>query len=128
MVQWHQVNEKAEQTQLRVLVQTFYKSASSLRQLWELSDKPLHSEKEGIQYTFTKLGWPIIKLDNHIDCEKTWQLLSSRANSIAYADIVIEKVTRSGQYNSCHYQITDGKWLELFYENETIRVNGFLTG
>lgn len=127
MVQWRQVNEKAEQTQLKVLVQTFYKSASSLRQQWELNDKPIQIESDGIQHTFTKLGWPIILQDNQVDCDKSWGLLSSRSNSVTYADIVIKKVTRSGQYNSCYYQISDGKWLELSYKNEIILIDGFLT-
>jgi MSHA biogenesis protein MshF len=33
----------------------------------------------------------------------------------------------SSGYNSCEYQIIDGKGLELSYENETIHIDGFLT-
>lgn len=125
--EWQQVNEKAEQARLKVLVQTFHKSASSFRQLWELNGKPVQLEKEGIQLTFTKLGWPIVLTEEQVDCEKTWNLLSSRTNSVAYAGFYTKREVGSTRYNFCYYQLTDGKWLELFYENETIRINGFLT-
>lgn len=127
VIQWHQVNEKAEQTQLRMLVQTLTKSAATLRQEWELNNKPEQSIKDGVGYSFTRFGWPIIVENSQINCKKIWGLLSSRVNTAPYIDLVNESDFKSMDYDLCFYQISDGKWLALFYENETIRIDGFLT-
>lgn len=127
VIQWHKVNEKAEQTQLRMLVQTLTKSASTLRQGWELNNKPEQSIKDGVGYSFTRFGWPIVVVNNQINCEKTWVLLSPRLGAVKYIDMVNDSGYKSTSYDFCFYQISDGKWLALFYENETIRIDGFLT-
>ncbi|PSU32811.1 hypothetical protein C9I99_17170 [Photobacterium lutimaris] len=103
------------------------RSASAIRQQWELENKPSHSQTNGIEYSFTRYGWPIIIRNEHIDCAEMWDLLSSRQASIDYITLIDKKKVRSERYNSCYFQITDGKWLALFYENETIHTNGFLT-
>ncbi|WP_299019235.1 hypothetical protein [uncultured Photobacterium sp.] len=127
LVQWRQIDAKAEQTQLKVLEQNFHKSASSLRQMWELQDKPEQLEVDGIKFALTSLGWPIVLRDGQVDCQQMWDLLVSREGSVDYLRFYSKKEVRSGQYNSCFYQITGGNWLELFYQRERIRINGFLT-
>ncbi|WP_044622411.1 hypothetical protein [Photobacterium gaetbulicola] len=127
LVQWHKVNDQAERTRVKLLAQTMSRSAASLRQQWELENKPSHSQTNGIEYSFTHKGWPIIIRDQHVDCAKMWNLLSSRQVPVDYVSLVDKKEVRSAHYNSCYFQITDGKWLALFYENETIHTNGFLT-
>ena len=127
LVEWHRVNEEAERTQVKLLAQTMNRSASSLRQKWELENKPSHSQTNSINYSFTHKGWPIIIRNDHIDCAEMWDLLSSRQRPVDYISLVDKKNVRSERYNSCYFQITDGKWLALFYENETIHTNSFLT-
>ncbi|WP_245905482.1 hypothetical protein [Photobacterium lipolyticum] len=112
---------------LKVTVRSFYERASSLRQLWELNDKPQVAENNGVMFGFTALGWPIVNHGGHINCEQMWVLLSNDDQATSYIQLVDKKSLKSGAYNSCFYQISDGKWLELLYENETIRINGFLT-
>ncbi|MBC7004995.1 hypothetical protein BIZ37_20740 [Photobacterium sp. BZF1] len=127
LVEWHRVNEEAERTRVNLLAQTMTRSASALRQKWELENRPSHSQTNGIDYSFTHKGWPIILQDDHVDCVQMWNLLSSRQRPVDYLSLVDKKEMRSDLYNSCYFQINDGKWLALFYENETIRTNGFLT-
>ncbi|WP_064601765.1 hypothetical protein [Photobacterium sp. J15] len=127
LVQWQKIEKKAEQTQLRQLEQTFFKSASSFRQEWELQDKPKQLNVDGIQLGFTALGWPIVLHNGQVDCESMWELLASRERSVHYIRFYTEKGMRSEQYNSCFYQITGSNWMELFFKHERIRLNGFLT-
>ncbi|MDV5170948.1 hypothetical protein [Photobacterium rosenbergii] len=127
LVEWHRVNEEAERTQVKLLAQSMSRSASSLRQKWELENKPSYSKTNGIDYSFTHKGWPIIIQDDHVDCAQMWDLLSSRQSPVDYISLIDKKNVRSERYNSCYFQITDGKWLALFYENETIHTNSFLT-
>ncbi|WP_428465922.1 hypothetical protein [Photobacterium minamisatsumaniensis] len=127
LTQWQKVNEKAEQTQLSVLTQTLVKSAASLRQEWELSDKPERVTVNGANVSFTQKGWPIVLNEQQINCQKTWELLSSRFNPVSYLDLVEKKEMRSTYYNSCYFKVSSGNWLALFYENETIQIDSFLT-
>ncbi|MGR5064789.1 hypothetical protein [Photobacterium sp. DNB22_13_2] len=127
LVQWHKVNEEAERTRVKLLAQAMSRSASTIRQQWELENKPSHSEIHGIEYSFTRYGWPIIIQNEHVDCAEMWELLSSRQTPVNYISLVDKRNVISERYNSCYFQITDGKWLALFYENETIHTNSFLT-
>ena len=127
LVEWHKVNEEAERTRVNLLAQTMSRSASTLRQKWELDNRPIHSKTHGIEYSFTRYGWPIIIRNEHIDCAEMWDLLSSRQRPVDYISLVDKRNVISERYNSCYFQITGGKWLALFYENETIHTNSFLT-
>ncbi|MGR5141599.1 hypothetical protein ACQKPX_07935 [Photobacterium sp. DNB23_23_1] len=127
LVEWHKVHEEAERTKVKLLAQTMSRSASTLRQQWELENKPSHSQTNGIEYSFTRYGWPIIIRNEHIDCVEMWNLLSSQQTPVNYINLVDKRNVISERYNSCYFQITDGKWLALFYENETIHTNSFLT-
>ncbi len=126
-VQWQKINEKAVQAQQQVLINTLTKSASSLRQKWELNNKPERMTVNGINVSYTRYGWPIVLDNNHVNCEKTWELLSPKMNPVSYADLHEKKEMRSAYYNSCYFRISDGNWLALFYENETIHIDSFLT-
>ncbi|MGF1716227.1 hypothetical protein L4D08_15250 [Photobacterium chitinilyticum] len=128
LVQGIEIKEEAEHTRLNVLKQTFYKSASTLRQLWELQDKPAQLDIAGMNVEFTARGWPVVFNDKGTDCRKIWDLLASRSGAVSYLRFDSKKEMRSARYNSCYYQVSDGNWLELFYKNETIHINGFLTG
>jgi len=128
LAQGLEIKEEAERTRLSVLKQTFYKSASTLRQQWELQDKPAQLDIAGMNVEFTARGWPVVLNNNGVDCQRIWDLLSSRSGSISYVKFDSKKEMRSARYNSCYYQISDGNWLELFYKDETIHINGFLTG
>ncbi|WP_428441016.1 hypothetical protein [Photobacterium sagamiensis] len=127
LMQWSRVSDKADQTIVKVTVRSFYESASSLRQLWELNDKPEVAESNGITFGFTALGWPVVIRGGNVNCKEMWDLLSNNSQSASYIDLFDKKTLKSAPYNSCIYQISDGRWLELFYENETIHINGILT-
>ncbi|GAB3522989.1 hypothetical protein GCM10027342_21280 [Photobacterium alginatilyticum] len=122
-----EIKQEAEHARLSVLKQTFYKSASALRQQWELEGKPARLEIATIDVEFTPRGWPVVITDGQMDCQKMWDLLASRGGSVSFIQFRSKKELRSGRYNSCYYQISDGNWLELYFKNERIRINGFLT-
>lgn len=123
----HSVHDKAVQVRVEVLAQTLQTSASTLHQEWELNHKPSHAVVDGIPYSYTQKGWPVVWQNGQVNCEKIWELLSSRVAPVKYIDVISKSEVRSSFYNSCNYQISDGKWLALFYENETIHTNVFLT-
>lgn len=127
LVQGLEIKEEAEHTRRSVLKQTFYKSASALRQQWELEGKPARLEIAKIDVEFTARGWPVVITDGQLDCQKMWGLLASRTGSVSFIQFRSKKELRSVRYNSCYYQISDGNWLELYFKNERIRINGFLT-
>ena len=127
LVQGLRINEKAEQVRLRLLVQSFYESASSLRQQWELQGRPQQAELDGVRYGFTRLGWPLVLTEGRVDCAKTWDLLSSGTNPTDCATRCMQNKVRSMRYYSCYYEVTSSKGLVLFYENETMHVDVFLT-
>lgn len=127
MVQGEHFVDRAEEIQVKVLTQTMVKSAASIRQKWELENRPEYSSINGINYGFTQYGWPIIRSERGIDCSQTWNLLSSRNSELEYLNFERKSTVTSYSYDSCFYQISHGKWVALFYENETIRINGFLT-
>lgn len=127
LVEWHKVYREAEKVQLKTMANTIIHSASALRQQWELEGHPKLSETDGIHYGHTQRGWPIIRIRQEIDCPLTWQLLSSRENVPEYLRVVEKKISNTEPYNSCFYEVSPGKWLEIFYENETIYSNVFLT-
>ncbi|MGF1725769.1 hypothetical protein [Photobacterium nomapromontoriensis] len=123
----HSVHDKAIQVRAEVLAQTLQTSASALHQEWEFAHKPSHAVVDGIPYAYTQKGWPVVWQNGQVDCAKTWELLSSRVAPVKYSDVISKSEVRSGFYNSCYYQVGDGKWLALFYENETMHTNVFLT-
>lgn len=127
LLQGQRVYERAEQTRLDVLVQTLQSSASSLRQRWELDGRPARQQLDGIDYGFTRSGWPVVRRDGRLDCEKIWRLLSSRQQPVPYQRFMLQQHDNAQQNPTCFYQINDKKWVALFYEHETIRTNGFLT-
>ncbi|MEJ2763887.1 hypothetical protein VV869_07895 [Photobacterium sp. MCCC 1A19761] len=127
LMKGRQVYEQAEQTRLSVLVQTLQSSAAGLRQRWELSGKPARQQLDGIAYGFTRLGWPVVRRDGVLDCEKIWVLLSSRQQPVPYQDLIVQGDDNKRQNQTCFYEINDKKWVALFYESETMRINGFLT-
>lgn len=127
LLEGRRVYERAEQTRLDVLVQTLQSSASSLRQRWELDGRPARQQLDGIDYGFTRSGWPVVRRDGQLDCEKSWVLLSSRQQAVPYQRFVMQRRDNVQQNPTCFYQINDKKWVALFYEHETIRINGFLT-
>lgn len=124
---WSQLNEKLEETKVKLTVSNFYNNAVSLRNLWELNDKPNHITVDNIDLSFTTLGWPIVVESRQINCTKMWILLSGEQVVSPYISLSNKKTVNSSGYNSCEYQIIDGKGLELSYENETIHIDGFLT-
>ena len=125
--QWPRLQQATDATRVKLLTQTLWRSAVSLRQKWELENKPVTSSLKGIRYTFTDKGWPVISHNGRIECDKTWVLLSSRIQPVKYTRIVEKNEVRSIYYNSCYYQLEDGKGVALFYENETIFISNFLT-
>ncbi|MGF1876129.1 hypothetical protein L4D77_12475 [Photobacterium frigidiphilum] len=124
---WSQLNEKLEETKVKLTVSNFYNNAVSLRNLWELNDKPNYMTVNNIDLSFTTLGWPIVVESKQINCEKMWFLLSGDQKASPYITLSNKRTVNSNGYNSCEYQIIDGKGLELFYKNETIHIDGFLT-
>ncbi|UXI01590.1 hypothetical protein [Photobacterium sp. TY1-4] len=127
LLEGRRVYERAEQTRLDVLVQTLQSSASSLRQRWELDGRPARQQLDGIAYEFTRLGWPVVRRDGALDCEKIWILLSSRQQPVPYQGFIVQGDDNKRQNQTCFYEINDKKWVALFYESETIHINGFLT-
>ena len=127
LAQWPRLQQATTDTQVKLLTQTLWESAVSLRQKWELENKPERSFLKGIEYTFTQKGWPVISHNGQINCHETWLLLSSRIQSVKYTHLSSKNEMRSKYYNSCYYQIDDGKGVAIFYENETIFISNFLT-
>jgi len=124
--EWRKVNAKAEDVALKLIINSLYESASSLRQSWELNNRPDHMEIDGVDLHFTKLGWPLIEQNNNLDCYQLWRTLTPVNISAPYVSLLYTKEARTVTSESCIYQISTGKWLELFYENETIKFNDFV--
>jgi MSHA biogenesis protein MshF len=124
---WSQLNERMEETKIKLTVGNFYNNAVSLRNLWELNNKPNYITVDNIDLSFTELGWPIVLESRQINCEKMWSLLSGDQLVSSYISLSNKKTVNSSGYNSCEYQIIDGKGLELSYEHETIHIDSFLT-
>ncbi|EAS42430.1 hypothetical protein P3TCK_24030 [Photobacterium profundum 3TCK] len=124
---WSQLNKRLEETKVKLTVSNFYNNAVSLRNLWELNDKPNYLTVDNIELSFTEFGWPIVIESRQINCEKMWFLLSGDQESSPYITLSNKRTVNSNGYNSCEYQIIDGKGLELSYEHETIHIDGFLT-
>lgn len=125
--EWSQLNKKMEETKVNLTVNNFYNNAVNLRNLWELNDKPNYMTVNNIELSFTALGWPIVIESRQVNCDKMWLLLSGEQAASSYIHLSNKRTVNSTVYNSCEYQIIDGKGLELSYENETIHIDGFLT-
>ncbi|MEZ8741464.1 hypothetical protein C9I94_19730 [Photobacterium swingsii] len=124
--EWQKVNEKAEDVALKLTINSLYEGASSLRQSWELNNRPEYLEVDGVNLHFTTLGWPLIEKNNNLDCYQLWRILTPANISAPYVSLLYTKEAKSVTYESCIYEISTGKWLELFYENETIKFNDFM--
>lgn len=125
-VEWRKVNEKADDIAMRLTIKSLNEGAVAMRQMWELNNRPATLKVDDIDVIFTAKGWPRVEQNNSLDCYNLWRLLSPANIPAPHISMLYSKEPKSVTYESCVYEISAGKWLELFYGNETIKLNDFV--
>lgn len=115
-----QVERKAEDVQ-RVLTQkNLFQGAVNLKQQWEMNNKPSHDYIDGIDFQYTSLGWPIVIVNNQLNCEQLWLLLINNNNTNNNKSLY-EVSGKLIANNHCLYKINN-KPLAIFYISGKIRI------
>ena len=114
LYKWQQIENKAEDTQLILTTNNLYQGAVNLKQQWEINNKPAYDRIGGIDFQYTLLGWPIVNIDNQLDCNKLWQLLTDNINYITNNESLYFINGKLTGINHCTYMINN-KALAIFY-------------
>ena len=115
-----QIEHKAEDLQLRLTQKNLFQGAVNLKQQWEMNNKPAHDYIDGIDFQYTPLGWPIVNMNNQLNCEQLWLLLTNNYNNnnnkLLY--VMSSKLVAN---NHCIYNINN-KPLSIFYISGKIHI------
>ncbi len=121
LYKWQQVENKAEATQLILTQNNLYQGAVNLKQQWEMNNKPYRDHIDGIDFQYTQRGWPIVTIDNKLNCEKLWLLLTNNINYRSNNESLYIKNSKLTAKNHCTY-ILNNKALAIFYIDGKIHI------
>lgn len=121
LYKWQQLEYEAEDIQLILTQKNLYQGAVNLKQQWEMNNKPSYDYIDGIDFQYTQLGWPIVNVDNKLNCEKLWLLLTNKINYSSHNEYLYVKNSRLIAKNHCTYMINN-KALAIFYIDGKIHI------
>ncbi|GAD30934.1 conserved hypothetical protein [Photobacterium leiognathi lrivu.4.1] len=114
--------KSAKLVQFELTQKNLYQGAVTIRNKWELNNKPRCDEIAGIPFSYTAIGWPIVYNNGDLDCPKTWSLLSNGIEKPEYNTFSYIKAGDSVAYNTCLYDMDINNKLAIFYINDRIHI------
>ncbi|MGF1899680.1 type IV pilus, mannose-sensitive hemagglutinin protein MshF [Aliivibrio sifiae] len=127
LYQWDRIEPEVEDTALLMSSREILSSANEFKNYWVVNGQPNVIVKDGIEVTFTKLGWPLTLDDKELNCQKWLHLLLPEKQKIYTEAIhVTKKKAKVVQYG-CEYGISNGKIVSVMLVNGVFKVDvGFL--
>ncbi len=127
LVQWDKMEPKVEDTALMMISRDILSSANEFKNYWVVNGQPASMDKDNIEVTFSRSGWPLVLKNNHLDCEQWLHLLLPRKEQIDVVTInAYENLTKKEQYQ-CSYGVSNSKLISVMLINGIFKVKvGFL--
>lgn len=123
LFQWGKVEPEVEDTALMMSSREILSSANEFKNYWVVNGQPKSMKKDGIEVTFSKLGWPLALDQNELNCDQWLKLLLPKKEKI-YADAIIlnNDLTKKEQYH-CDYGMSNGKMISVTVINGVFKVS-----
>lgn len=122
-----QVAEEASKVSGEVYRTTMYRSAASLRELWELNGRPAQLDIDGIPVSFSPNGVPVVRTNGVLDCGLIWTLFTTQDNRDVSPVMDFDGYIQKSNLTACFYKISRKNLLVLRYESGRIMINEILT-
>ena len=128
LFQWNKMEPEVEDTALMMTSREILSSANEFKNYWVVDGQPTHLTKDGIEVTFSRLGWPVVFDDNgELDCQQWLHLLLPKKDKIYTDSIKINNNSTNKTQYRCEYGISNGKMISVMLNNGAFKVSiGFL--
>lgn len=128
LFQWGKMEPEVEDTALMMTSREILSSANEFKNYWVVDGQPTHLMKDGIEVTFSRLGWPVVFDDNgDLDCQQWLHLLLPKKDKIYTDSININDASKNQALYRCEYRAPNGKIISIMLNNGAFKVSiGFL--
>ncbi|MGR6860564.1 type IV pilus, mannose-sensitive hemagglutinin protein MshF [Aliivibrio salmonicida] len=124
LFQWDKMEPEVEDTALMMTSREILSSANEFKNYWVVDGQPTHLTQDGIEVTFSRLGWPVVFDDNgDLDCQQWLHLLLPKKDKIYVDNIKTNNVSTNQAQYRCEYGVSNGKIISVMLNNGAFKVS-----